>query len=56
MGDEVIPRQGLTYVCEVPNGFGAVIKLEVKRGRVVARTESGQTMILPVNVPGQGAS
>jgi hypothetical protein len=37
----------MTYVCTVPPELGAVTKLEVKGGRVIARTESGYTMIVP---------
>lgn len=49
MNDNPEKIEGTTFVCEVPKEFGAVTKLEVKRGKVIARTESGQTMIVPVN-------
>lgn len=39
--------EGATYVCTVPAELGTVTKLEVKGGRVIARTESGHTMIVP---------
>jgi hypothetical protein len=45
---EVLPHEGATYVCEVPKELGAVTKIETKRGKVIVRTESGQTMIVPV--------
>ena len=41
-------REGCTYVCTVPHELGAVVKMEIKRGSVIARTESGMTMIIPV--------
>lgn len=49
MTDEPKRIEGTTYVCEVPKELGAVVKLEVKWGKVIARTESGHTMIVPVN-------
>lgn len=37
-----------TFVCEVPQTLGAVTKLSVKNGKVIATTESGVQMIVPV--------
>lgn len=45
---EVVRREGLKYVCEVPHALGRPTKIEIKRGKVIVRTESGQTMIVPV--------
>jgi hypothetical protein len=39
--------EGTTFMCEVPAALGRVTKLEKKRGKIIARTESGQTMIVP---------
>jgi hypothetical protein len=49
MSDEAKWLEGATYVCEVPKELGAVTKIETKRGKVIVRTESGQTMIVPVD-------
>jgi hypothetical protein len=46
-----IRREGLTYVCDIPKELGAPTKIEMKRGKVIVRTESGQTMIVPVRTP-----
>lgn len=54
MTDEPKWIEGATYVCTVPEELGAVTGLEVKRGRVIARTKSGQTMIVPTNTPKAG--
>lgn len=48
MADEPKRIEDAVFVCEVPRELGAVTKLEVKRGKVIARTEGGQTMIVPV--------
>jgi hypothetical protein len=48
MPDEVKWLEGTTYVCEIPKDLGAVTKIEMKRGKVIVRTESGHTMIVPV--------
>jgi hypothetical protein len=45
------------YLCTIPASLGAVTKLEVKGGRVIARTESGHTMIVPqVATPAEQAN
>lgn len=44
---ETITISGCEYICAVPPDLGAVTKLELVRGRVLARTESGITMIVP---------
>ena len=51
MGDEVKRIEGATFVCEIPEQLGSVTKIEVKRGKVIVRTESGQTMIVPRSRP-----
>ena len=38
---------GTTFVCALPDGIGNPTKLEVKNGRVICRTDSGITMIVP---------
>lgn len=38
---------GCEYVCNVPPELGAVTGLEMSHGRVLARTESGISMIIP---------
>lgn len=48
MPDELERFEGSTFICEVPKELGAVTKLEVKGGGVIARTESGTSMIVPV--------
>ena len=39
--------KGWTFVCEVPKSLGPVTKLEDRKGQLIARTESGTTMIVP---------
>ena len=52
--DEAFPgltplaRPGMKFLCSVPQPLGAVVKLEVHGERVVAKTESGIEMILPI--------
>jgi hypothetical protein len=48
MNDNPKKIEGAVFICEAPAELGAVTKLEVKRGKVIARTESGRTMIVPV--------
>lgn len=40
-----------TFVCEVPRPLGAVTRLKKRGGKIVAETESGIEMIVPVNTP-----
>lgn len=42
---------GMAYLCEVPASLGAVTKLRMISGRVVADTTSGHTMIVPQQGP-----
>lgn len=42
-----IAIRAATFLCSVPDELGAVTKLEIKKGRVIARTESGTTLIVP---------
>ncbi len=44
---ETFSISGCEYICSVPEELGAVTKLELSHGRVLARTESGITMIVP---------
>jgi hypothetical protein len=48
MTDEPKILEGAVFVCEVPKDLGAVTKLEKKGGKIIARTESGTSMIVPV--------
>ena len=41
------PIKGATFVCTLPAALGAVTKLEVKNGKVVATTSSGVPFIVP---------
>lgn len=43
---------GATYVCDVPPNLGCVTALRVQEGKVVASTESGIEMIVPVGASG----
>lgn len=36
------------FVCEVPSSLGRVTKLRIKGGKVIAETESGTQMIVPI--------
>lgn len=47
MTDNVQWLSGCKYLCNVPPDLGAVTKLELVSGKIVARTESGITMIVP---------
>lgn len=49
MDDWTPQEHAIAYVCEVPKELGRVIKLEAIKGKVVARTESGITMVVPTN-------
>lgn len=42
------PRAGMRFVCAVPPVLGAVTKLSIRDGRVIAETESGIPMIVPL--------
>lgn len=42
-----IQRDGVTFVCEIPDALGRVLKLEQRSGKVVAHTESGIQFIVP---------
>ena len=43
-----LSRDGFHFVCEVPPELGQVTGMRVKNGRVIAETESGTPMLVPV--------
>lgn len=48
-GDEDDPPRLMgTFVAQMPAQFGSVIRFEARRGRVVAISETGDAMILPI--------
>ena len=47
MTDNIHWLSGMRYVCNVPSDLGAVTKLELRGGKIVAETESGISMIVP---------
>ncbi len=51
IGKDAYWKSDAAYVCEVPASLGAVTGLSVQNGRVVAETESGMQMIVPVSPP-----
>lgn len=46
-------RPAVKFVCTVPEPLGAVTKLDLRGGRIVAETESGIDMILPLPRDGE---
>jgi hypothetical protein len=46
---EAIPILDAEYVCDVPIELGRVTKLKVRGDKVIAETDSGMQMILPVH-------
>jgi hypothetical protein len=40
-------REGFTHVCTLPGDLGAVTRLKIKGGRVIAETESNADFIVP---------
>jgi hypothetical protein len=50
-GDKTVialKRDGLCHVCEVPEALGRITNLREQGGRIIADTESGTPMIVPV--------
>jgi hypothetical protein len=43
-----IKRDGVEFVCKVPDELGRVKRLIVRDGKVTAETESGIEMIVPM--------
>lgn len=46
-------RYGFTTVCVLPNGLGAVTKLQPRGDRIVAKTASGIDFIVPFPAHGK---
>jgi len=41
-------RTGTSHLCTVPADLGKVMRLDIRNGKVIAETESGIQMIVPV--------
>jgi hypothetical protein len=45
--DEFPYREGAVFLCSVPEALGAVLGIQMRRGRVTVNTDGGHVMIIP---------